>query len=113
MTNSPIQPTGPNSARSVGEGITPAPARDRNSRVGGDNPSFQVLLERLQSKALELEQRSKSLEGPQDLARAVENARVSLEDAGSLGERLLEAYRQAQAQPGGDDPNHAPTEDRS
>ena len=56
-------------------------------------PAFEALLERLLASAAELEQRSRSLSSPQELPGAVDAARASLEDALTLGERLLEAYR--------------------
>ena len=105
MTNLPIHPSGQPNASNVTRpaGVGPEKARsgEREARVDGVNPSFQVLLERLQAKAAELEQTSKSLERPADLADAVADARASLEEAGSLGQRLLEAFRQEQTRAGG------------
>jgi hypothetical protein len=65
-------------------------------QVGG--PAFEALLERLTSHAAELEEKSRSLATPEELPGAVDAARVSLEDALSLGAELLEAYRAAQTQ---------------
>ena len=58
-----------------------------------DGPAFHVLLERLQTRARELEATSRDLEGSDALAEAVDAARASLDDASSLGDRLLEAFR--------------------
>ena len=107
MTNLPIQPGHDSGLPGTGPvGSTESSKRARSdeeqTRVDG-NPSFQVLLERLQAKARELEHTSKSLERPDDLAEAVADARASLEDAGDLGQRLLEAFRSAQTQAGSGD----------
>jgi len=61
-------------------------------------PAFQVLLERLQAQAKELETSSKTLEDPAGLASALDVARASLDDATSLSEQLLEAFRERQQQ---------------
>jgi hypothetical protein len=60
------------------------------------SPAFEALLERLTARAAELEDRSHSLESPAQLPEAVDAARASLEDALTLGEQLLEAYRAAE-----------------
>jgi len=59
-------------------------------------PAFEVLLDRLTTRAAELEEKHKALATPEQVGEAVDAARASLEDALTLGERLLEAYRQAQ-----------------
>ena len=64
----------------------------------GTQPSFQVLLERLQESASALERESVSVEEPDELAGAVDRARESLQDALTLKEELLEAWRQAAQQ---------------
>jgi len=63
------------------------------ARPGG--AAFEALFERLTTRAAELEARAKTLEGAADLPDAVDAARASLEDALSLGEGLLEAFRAA------------------
>ncbi len=59
-------------------------------------PAFEALLERLTTRAAELEQKTKTLSAPEQLPGALDAARSSLEDALTLGEELLEAYRVAQ-----------------
>ena len=57
-------------------------------------PAFQALLERLQQQASQLEHEARTIQDdPQDLKGAVGHARASLQDALSLGDQLLEAYR--------------------
>jgi hypothetical protein len=70
------------------------PAR-RGSPTSSANPAFESLLERLTTRAAELGQRTGKVETPEQVGQAVDAARASLEDALTLGERLLEAYRQA------------------
>ena len=74
----------------------PAPAtsvRTQRAASPSSSPAFEALLERLSARAAELDTKSRELEGPADLPGAVDAARASLEDALTLGERLLEAYR--------------------
>ena len=64
-------------------------------------PAFEVLLEKLELRARELRDDSGSVENPTELAGAVDRARASLEDALTLSDQLLEAYRQSlQQRPG-------------
>lgn len=73
---------------------TLAPARKAPS-TSGANPAFEVLLERLTTRAADLGERSRSVQTPEQVGQAVDAARASLEDALTLGESLLEAYRHA------------------
>ena len=57
-----------------------------------------MLLDRLQEEARALEEKSRNLDDPRELSGAVEIARSSLDDALSLGDRLIEAYREARQQ---------------
>lgn len=66
------------------------------ARMGPGIPAFEALLERLEARAAELEQKSRSLSSPAELPGALDAARVSLEEALHLGAELLEAYRAAQ-----------------
>lgn len=68
------------------------PARPEEA---GSSPAFEALLQRLTERAAELDAKSRELARPEDLPGAVDAARASLEDALTLGERLLEAYRAA------------------
>jgi hypothetical protein len=82
--------------RALMAGETPD-ARD-NQRAQGTpgDPAFHVLLERLSRSARELQENADAVERPQDLAGAVGRAKASLDDALSLGEELLEAWRAKQ-----------------
>ncbi len=79
-----------------------------------DGPAFHVLLERLQARAQELGKTSADVNDPERLAGAVDTARASLEDALSLSDRILEAYREAQQQtdPSADTIEETPEEKR-
>jgi flagellar hook-basal body complex protein FliE len=59
--------------------------------------AFQALLERLETQARELELQSRTIENQKDLTGAVDRAHASLQDVLSLGDRLVEAYREALA----------------
>jgi hypothetical protein len=72
-------------------GATPALRSDKSE----SSPAFEALLERLTARAAELDAKSRGLERPEDLPGAVDTARASLEDALTLGERLLEAWQAA------------------
>ena len=62
--------------------------------------AFRALLDDLEGKAKALEQRSQTVEKPEDLPGAVAGARDSLADLLSIRDRLIEAYREARAQDG-------------
>jgi len=68
-----------------------------NEATPAGGAAFRALLERLETQARELEVESRSIEGPKDLTGAVDRAHASLQDALSLGDRLLEAYRETLA----------------
>lgn len=72
-----------------------APARSARRATEG-SPAFEALLERLTARAAELDVRSREVARPEDLPGAMDAARASLEDALTLGERLLEAYQAEQ-----------------
>jgi hypothetical protein len=59
--------------------------------------AFHALLEKLESNARELELQSRSIQNPKELTGAVDRAHASLQDVLTLGDRLLEAYREALA----------------
>lgn len=61
--------------------------------------AFQALLERLESHARELEAQTHNIGDSKELAGAVDRAHASLQDALSLSDRLVEAYREALARP--------------
>lgn len=58
-----------------------------------DSAAFHVLLEKLQRSAAELSQDSVEVDAPEELADAVGKAKASLNDALSLSDQLLEAWR--------------------
>lgn len=80
--------------RSAAAGLPKPSASDATPASG---VAFRALLERLETQARELEVQSRSIESPQDLTGAVDRAHASLQDALSLGDRLLEAYRETLA----------------
>jgi len=84
----------------AGSDATRSSERVQSSRRAdaASGPAFEVLLERLASRAAELEEKKRTLATPEQVGAAVDVARASLEEALSLGERLIEVYRQAQAQ---------------
>ena len=90
-------------------GPQPATPRPAEAAPGSTGVEFQSLLERIETHARELAQKSDEVSRPDELAGAVDSARTSLEEVLDLKERLLEAYRQ-QRQTGdgpaaGDGPN--------
>ena len=94
MSDTPlIQPSG-NDPTAKNTGAAKA------KKTAPEGPAFNVLLERLQARAQELEQTSADVNDPKQLAGAVDSARASLEDALSLSDRILEAYRETQHQSG-------------
>ena len=96
VENNPIQRTG---VPAVGQ----SDGKTLKQPGGANGPAFQSLLEKLQQQAKTLQQDSESVERPDELSGAVDRAQASLEQALSLSDKLLEAYREAQlggAQPG-------------
>lgn len=80
------------------QGIRPAsePARPQAASVDTQGGAqFRALLDRLQREATSLQQNSGGLEDPAALAGAVDQAGSTLDEARSLGDQLLEAYRAA------------------
>lgn len=73
-----------------------APARTARTSSTDSSPAFEALLERLTARAAELDEKSRVVARPEDLPGAMDAARASLEDALTLGERLLEAYQAEQ-----------------
>jgi hypothetical protein len=95
MTEAAIPgPLTPDPIRPADRAKTPASAHEKGAEALG-KPEFQVLLERLQQRALELEEASRDARAPEHMARAVDSAQASLEEAQTLSDRLLEAFRAA------------------
>jgi hypothetical protein len=105
-SSSPLNlPPGDGSLRPVG-GARPGGAREGASTEGG-GPAFQALLEKLQQQARSLSQDTEAVARPEDLSGAVDRARATLDDALSLSDQLLEAYREATQQRGADEERRA------
>jgi hypothetical protein len=90
----PIQPLAPDGAHGPAA-AKPAQRGDGARSTTSTGPAFEALLERLEARAAELEERSRTLARPEELPGAVDAARASLADALELGAELLEAYRAA------------------
>lgn len=61
-----------------------------------DGAAFKELIERLEVQTQRLRQDGDSLADPAELAGAVDRAKSSIEDAISLSEELMEAFRASQ-----------------
>ena len=97
MTEIPPDPAA-NKPLGGAERVQPqGPARPE-ARRESDGVAFRALLERLQTRAAELEREAHEATDPDHLAGADDSARASLEDALSLSDRILEAYREARQQ---------------
>ncbi len=79
-------------------GAVPAKGGQRPSENKSEGVAFKALLEKLEERARALEETTKTVDDATNLAGAVEGARASLEDALSLSDQLLEAYREARQQ---------------
>lgn len=74
---------------------TGASASQGVTKLTGADFQFQSLLERLENDARRLAEQSNDVKDPRSLERAVDSAQASLQDALTLSDRLLEAYRAA------------------
>jgi len=88
MSEIPIAPGpgGPESIRGAGEA-------KRTETTSSDGPAFRSLLEQLEERAAELRRHESEVADATRLAGALGDARASLEDALTLKDQLLEAYR--------------------
>lgn len=75
------------------EAVRGAQDVQRSGPSSGDAPAFRTLLEQLEQRAAELRRHEAELGDASHLAGAVGDARASLEDALTLKDQLLEAYR--------------------
>ena len=91
MTENPSIRGGAGPVRNDGPGAAP-----KSPKSEGGGPAFRALLEKLESQARGLREAGETLDRPEELAGAVDRARESIDDAVSLSEELLEAYRAAQ-----------------
>ena len=71
-----------------------APARPQTADPASSGANFKALLDGLVGRAQELDRAAQELHEPGELAGAVATARASLEDALSLRDQLLAAYRE-------------------
>lgn len=93
-------PSTPNPNISGARGVSSGAASKAGAADAPEHgAAFKALLEKLETQARELEEKSSTVDNPADLAGAVDRAHASLQDALSLGEQLLEAYREALQQP--------------
>ncbi|MBK7878628.1 MAG: hypothetical protein IPJ77_23465 [Planctomycetes bacterium] len=90
----------PKHVSNVTTASAPGAARTNTPSNTTDGVAFRALLERLERDARALEQDSGRIQDQKDLAGAVDRAHASLQDALTLGDRLIEAYREALAQKG-------------
>lgn len=84
----------------ISQGVSAAAPASTRTAVGSaspnsDNVAFRALLERLEREARALDDQVQQVDDPRRLAQAVDRAHASLQDALSLSDRLLEAFRQA------------------
>jgi hypothetical protein len=100
----PKNPAGPDPVR----GGQPADQTRRSGDKGPVSPAFQVLLERLTARMGELEQKKEGADAPEQISEAMDTARASLEDALSLSEQLLEAFRETERRRGAGEPEQGP-----
>jgi hypothetical protein len=91
MGETPIRPLPGSEHVSGAAGASKLPQVDSTA----SSPAFEVLLEKLEARARELRDDSGNVDNPTELAGAVDRARASLEDALTLSDQLLEAYRQS------------------
>ena len=87
--DSPIR--GPLPSSGPDPGAKPTPKQGTGGGV-----AFRALIEKLETQARELREQSNEVDDPAGLAGAVDSARSSVDDAVSLGDKLLEAFRAAQ-----------------
>ena len=99
-------PGGPGPERIQGLGSKSQGEKRLESNEGG--VVFRALLEKLEVQAQELKNQASGVEKPDDLAGAVGQAQESLEQALSLSDRLVEAFRQSLQQERGEAPRGEP-----
>ena len=91
-----------NPLQGIGKTSSGAPANDAASAENG--VAFRALLDQLQSQVHGLQKTGETVDNPDELAGAVDQARTSLKDALALKDQLVESYRAAQqrSESGGD-----------
>jgi hypothetical protein len=76
--------------------IQPSPAAPPKPQPGATPIAFEALLERLRTQARALEETAKEPLSARELPDAVHDAQASLQDALTIADGLLEAYRSGQ-----------------
>lgn len=83
--------------KSIGVAAAGAPSAPQSKAVdGGSAVAFKALLDELEQRAQALELESRKDLSKDDLAGAVDNARISLQQMLSLKDQLLEAWQASQ-----------------
>ena len=96
VENSPLnRPVGGGPVRRTDAPSTQPSSETKKATEPQGGAAFQALLEKLQQQAHNLQRDSETVARPEELSGAVDRAHSSLQDALSLSDRLLEAYREA------------------
>lgn len=97
MSEIPIRPNSTSTDAVGGAGEVRRP-----EGASGDAPAFRSLLEQLEQRAADLRRNEAEVGDASRLAGALGDVRASLEDALSLKDQLLEAYRASLSREPGD-----------
>lgn len=84
------------SLKTIGVGASGAASAPQVKSADGGSVAFKALLDELEQRAQALEVESRKDLSKDDLAGAVDNARVSLQQMLSLKDQLLEAWQASQ-----------------
>ena len=82
--------------KSIGVAASSGSAAPQTKSVDGGAVAFKALLDQLEQRAQALELESRKDLSKDDLAGAVDNARISLQQMLSLKDQLLEAWQASQ-----------------
>lgn len=82
--------------KSIGVAASGASSAPQSKAVDGGAVAFKALLDQLEQRAQALEVESRKDLSKDDLAGAVDNARISLQQMLSLKNQLLEAWQASQ-----------------
>jgi hypothetical protein len=105
VENSPIN--GPQSRPVPGSAEISSTESSRTAKKkteANEGPAFKALLDKLQQQARSLQAESETIARPEELSGAVDRARSSLDDALSLSDQLLEAFRETMHNDGAEGP---------
>ena len=96
VENSPLnRPVGGGPIRRTEVPSTQPSSETKKATEPQGGAAFQALLEKLQQQAHNLQRDSETVARPEELSGAGDRAHSSLQDALSLSDKLLEAYREA------------------